>query len=84
MVSKKEKICYKCGFPIKEKTETYCSLVSYQNGKECNADHWHSHCWKSWNEERMDKKVREYAAQMMSFAVPKVKEAFETGGLIHA
>lgn len=72
------KICKKCKGEIEEH-ENHCTLTSYSNSKISNEDSWHSICWKEDWEEKMDKKVKEYAMKLKNQALPMVMAKF--GGM---
>ena len=68
-----KKFCYKCKCQIDEK-ENYCSLNSYFKGKEVHVDYFHAQCFRSWIEDKLDKKIKEYADKMMKTAMPYVEQ----------
>jgi len=69
------KTCFYCKSQILEE-ENHCDLISYSKGGVSNIDSWHEECFKNWLEEKMDKKVQEYANKMMEFAKPVVESKF--------
>jgi hypothetical protein len=70
--------CFHCKKIIKPK-ENYASLVSFSKGKAVHEDNWHAKCWREHWEEKMDKKVREYANTILNKSVPLIKSKFKGG-----
>jgi hypothetical protein len=74
----KKLICEYCKKEIKP-LEAHCTLDSKFKGKITHSDSWHAECWKARWEEKMDKKVREYANTILNKAVPLIKSKIEGG-----
>jgi hypothetical protein len=66
------KKCEYCSGAIDEK-EKHCTLTSYSKGEKVHEDSWHAECWRTRWEEKMDKKVREYAELIKAQAMPLIK-----------
>jgi hypothetical protein len=65
----KKLLCEHCKKEI-EPLEAHCTLDSKYNGKVTHSDSWHADCWKKRWEEKMDKKVKEYASTILMKAQP--------------
>lgn len=63
--------CHYCKKEINE-NERFCELISHDNGSITNEDAWHSECWKIYWEEKMDKKVKDYASEIMKQSAPLI------------
>lgn len=74
----KKLICEYCSKEIKPK-EAHCTLDSKFNGKITHSDSWHANCWRTRWEEKMDKKVREYANKILKLSKPLLEKI--SGGI---
>ena len=72
--------CYYCKKEIDENNEKYCALISYNEGDITNKDCWHSECWKTYWEEKMNKKVENYSTDILKKAEPLISNKFMSGG----
>jgi hypothetical protein len=77
------KYCEKCKERIDEnytgeRFKRYCSLITYEKGKEIESKHWHLYCFTEWFGEQSSKKAIEMFNKAMgdsySQLMPKLKE----------
>lgn len=74
-------ICHYCKKEIDKKDRKV--LFKESDDKKTYTEHYfHVRCWISFYDESLDKKIKTYAQQMMKIAVPAVKTAMESRGII--